>query len=241
MKYFVLLFLFLGVIAILQNPVHAVESTVFVIDGFPITVDSKIVSHISLNWSPVNDLPGGTLTLSDLHDGTIEMMIPKNMPRTTNLDFGHFSLFALQTNGSEYPIKETESWCFYTFQIPVYDSDSVEIFGASVAAGRWEPVKMENEECDVLYDHVFSLQDISLSTFHENQLWKSMPPLKQFKLGVPIPEMHCNDGLELAKKKSNGNIVCIKSSSIEKLFERDYISDLVRIGLPHALPDMERK
>ena len=68
-----------------------------------------------------------------------------------------------------------------------------------------------------------------------------LPPLKQFKSGVPISEMQCNEGLELAKKKSNGNVVCVKSSSIEKLFDRDYISDLIRIGLPHALPAMEKK
>ncbi|MCV0431838.1 hypothetical protein [Nitrosopumilus sp.] len=61
-------------------------------------------------------------------------------------------------------------------------------------------------------------------------------PLKQVKSGIPIYEMKCNEGLDLAKKKSNGALVCVKHSSVEKLFARDYISDLIRVGLPHALP-----
>ena len=65
--------------------------------------------------------------------------------------------------------------------------------------------------------------------------------LKQFKSGIPIGEMQCKEGLQLAIKKSNKTPVCIKETSVEKLFMRDYISDIIRIGLPHSLPDLENK
>ncbi|MCE2506759.1 MAG: hypothetical protein J4F36_09925 [Nitrosopumilaceae archaeon] len=53
--------------------------------------------------------------------------------------------------------------------------------------------------------------------------------------------MQCKEGLQLAIKKSNKTPVCIKETSVEKLFMRDYISDIIRIGLPHSLPDLENK
>jgi len=67
-----------------------------------------------------------------------------------------------------------------------------------------------------------------------------MSPLKQFKSGIPIYEMQCKEGLQLAMKKSNDNPVCIKETSIEKLSMRNYISDIVIIGLKHSLPVLEK-
>ena len=75
---------------------------------------------------------------------------------------------------------------------------------------------------------------------HYKEKIKSQPPLKQVKLGIPINEMQCKEGLQLAMKKSNSNLVCIKDSSIDELFARNYISDLVTVGLKHALPELEK-
>ncbi|QMU55200.1 MAG: hypothetical protein GKS07_10090 [Nitrosopumilus sp.] len=69
---------------------------------------------------------------------------------------------------------------------------------------------------------------------------KSQPPLKQVKLGISIYEIQCKEGLQLAMKKSNKSLVCIKNSSVDELFARDYISDLVTVGLRHALPVLEK-
>jgi len=50
-----------------------------------------------------------------------------------------------------------------------------------------------------------------------------LPPLKLFKAGIPIEEIHCKTHLELALKSSNGAPVCIQPKSLERLFERGWI------------------
>ncbi len=75
------------------------------------------------------DSPSGEITFDESISNTILLQIPKNIPRTTNLDFGHFSLYAIQTDDSWIQIRETESQCFYILEIPVNDSDYIEIVG----------------------------------------------------------------------------------------------------------------
>lgn len=126
--------------------VDAEEPVIFVIDGFPITVDSKIVSEISLNWSPTRNLPEGTVTLSEPYNGIIEMKIPKSMPRTMNLDFGT----ELTVGGHGIKpgdISETETECFYHIQLNFKNSDYLEFGTMSLAAGRWVPVSIVKEGC----------------------------------------------------------------------------------------------
>ena len=42
-------------------------------------------------------------------------------------------------------------------------------------------------------------------------------PLGQFKLGIPIDEITCRQGLELVIKSSNWHPACVKSENVEKL------------------------
>ncbi|QLH06657.1 cupredoxin domain-containing protein [Nitrosopumilus ureiphilus] len=65
-------------------------------------------------------------------------------------------------------------------------------------------------------------------------------PLKQLKSGIPIYEMQCNEGLQLTLKNSNDNPVCIKETSVKKLSMRNYVSDIIIIGLKHSLPEIEK-
>jgi len=124
----------------------AEESKTFVIDGYTITTNHNLLD-ISLNWDKLD----GSITLSEPFTGTVEIQIPKSMPRLTNLDFGT-SLHAIQTDGTWIEIKETESQCFYHLEIPVNNSDYVEIVGASAAAGNWELVSKSNPVCDAQLD-----------------------------------------------------------------------------------------
>ena len=73
-------------------------------------------------------------------------------------------------------------------------------------------------------------------------------PLKQLKSGIEPKDIVCKIGLELVIKKSNGEPVCIKGTSVKSLTLRGYIpeyngalggeitSDELVIGIPHALP-----
>lgn len=136
----------LGFVGVTLPTVFAEESAIFVIDEFPITVNSKIVSEISLNWSPVHNLPEGTVTLSEPYDGIIEMNIPKSMPRTMNLDFG--TELVVEGRGIKPgSISETESECFYNIQLDFKNSDYLEFGTMTVAAGRWVPVSIVKEGC----------------------------------------------------------------------------------------------
>ncbi|MBS3926926.1 MAG: hypothetical protein KGZ34_09610 [Nitrosarchaeum sp.] len=53
-----------------------------------------------------------------------------------------------------------------------------------------------------------------------------MSPLKQFKSGVRIDQIQCNEGFVVALKSSNGNPSCVKRESLEKLRERGWTEPL---------------
>jgi|CXWL01.1.fsa_nt_gi hypothetical protein len=50
-------------------------------------------------------------------------------------------------------------------------------------------------------------------------------PLKQFKSGIAPKDVVCKQGLELVMKKSNGQPICIKGTSVETLTLRNYIPE----------------
>ncbi len=115
-------------------------------------VNNQHIVDFQLSWGS-EDFPSGKITFDKPIDETILLQIPKSIPRTTNLDFGS-GLYAIQTDGSWIQIKETESNYFYILEIPVNDSDYLEIESLSVATGRLEQVTIKNEECDDQYGRV---------------------------------------------------------------------------------------
>ncbi len=50
-----------------------------------------------------------------------------------------------------------------------------------------------------------------------------LPPLKLYKAGIPIEEIHCKSNLELAIKSSNESPVCLKPKTIDILYDRGWI------------------
>jgi len=50
-----------------------------------------------------------------------------------------------------------------------------------------------------------------------------LPPLKLYKAGIAIEEIHCKSNLELGIKSSNGSPVCLKPESMDILFNRGWI------------------
>ena len=132
-------------------------------------VNNNHIVDFKLNWNSKN-YPSGKITFDEpIHD-TILLQIPKNIPRITNLDFGS-SLYAIQTDGSWEEIKETESDCFYILEIPVNDSDHIEIESASVATGRWESVSIENNSYNDLYDELIRESESIPDSESLNKKW----------------------------------------------------------------------
>ncbi len=54
-------------------------------------------------------------------------------------------------------------------------------------------------------------------------------PLQQFKSGIPIDEIQCEEGLQLVIKSSNGNPACVKQEAIQKLIERGWAKPDLRV------------
>ena len=50
-----------------------------------------------------------------------------------------------------------------------------------------------------------------------------LPPLKLYKAGIPIEDIHCKSNLELAIKSSNSSPVCLTSESMDILYNRGWI------------------
>jgi hypothetical protein len=52
-----------------------------------------------------------------------------------------------------------------------------------------------------------------------------LPPLQQFKSGVPINEIKCKEGLELVYKKADDTSACVKTSTMIELVIRGWAED----------------
>ncbi|MCE2507021.1 MAG: hypothetical protein J4F36_11280 [Nitrosopumilaceae archaeon] len=173
------------------NFVFADEENIFIIDGFSIIVSEKIVSDIILNWDSPH-LSEGSVTLSEQYNGTIQIKIPKSMPRMVNVDFGS-TLNAIQTNGEWKIIKETESNCFYYLDIQIVNSDYVEIASTSVATGNWEILTENNPEC--------TMQTQILET-------KELSPLKH-QLEFDWHDITCPNPDHILSIRSNDKLACV--------------------------------
>lgn len=149
MKYYVIFLVLIGSLGLIVSSASGAYVE-FDNGEYKLLVNNKHIVDFQLNWDS-EDLPSGKITFDEPVNETILLQIPKSIPRITNLDFGS-GLYAIQTDGSWIQIKETESECFYILEIPVNDSDYIEIESVSVATGRWESITIENEECNYMYD-----------------------------------------------------------------------------------------
>lgn len=191
MKYFVIFLVLIGLSTLIIPQTFGVYVE-FENSGYKLLVNNKHIVNFQLDWDSEN-LPSGEITFDESINETILLQIPKSIPRITNLDFGHFSLFALQTDGSSPQIRETDSECFYILEIPVNDSDHIEIFGASVAAGRWEPVSILNQSCG----------EFSLKQQIENKM--------------SVDEIECKNEKHILVERVNEQLACVYPFTAEQL------------------------
>ena len=173
--------------------VNAENKKTFIIDGYTITTYGDFIADLTLNWDGSKELNIGNMTLNESHDATIELTIPKSMPRLTNLDFGHFSLYAIHPDGIWYEIEEYESDCFYHLEIPVNYYDYVEIVGATLATGRMEIVSIMDQSCG----------DYTLK--------------QQIQNNLTLNEIECSNNKHVLVFRSNDQLACVYPESAEKL------------------------
>ena len=187
--FFLLLFVTSGFFII---DVNAQNKNTFLIDGYTVTVDNPLVTDIILDWNTLNQLPEGTLTLSEQFTGEILIKIPKEMPRTVNLDFGTgWGLF--YPNGEmNQNIKESDSTCFYFLELKLEDTDFVEFLTVSVSTGRWESVSIMNQSCG----------DFTLK--------------QQIQNNMVANEIECNNNKHVLAERNNGKLSCVYQGTAEK-------------------------
>ena len=198
----------------------------FEIDGFNIFTNSPHVTNISLDWNG-DKLPSGTITFDSKVTDVIELHVPINMPRTTNLDFGTAALAVFYPNYQPFHIVQTRSDCFDILSIEIKDTEKIEFDSISVAAGRLEQVTENVPKCIFVYNEyliatssINSSQKLDVSkTF--SQIMSMPSPLKQIKSGIQSQNVICEANLELIQKY-DGSPACVKEQSIVKLKERGW-------------------
>lgn len=189
----------------------------FALDDFYIYADNKYITDISLDWNG-ESLPHGIITFEEKIDTTINIMIPKNISRTMNLDFGS-SMAVFYSNTLVEPIKETDVDCFYHLRIPVNNADEITIDSISIAAGRWEPVAVNDPKCDDIYKYYSNTY--KSKPLQSQQAHLIMSPLKQIQLGILAEEIQCRESLHLVVKH-DGSPACVKHETKGKLEQRGW-------------------
>ncbi|MEM4252375.1 MAG: hypothetical protein QXE84_02500 [Candidatus Nitrosotenuis sp.] len=69
-----------------------------------------------------------------------------------------------------------------------------------------------------------------------------MPPLKQFKSGIKVENVTCQNNLQLIFKATNGYPACVKASSVSKLLTRGWGYDISATSqpIPKDLTNMDK-
>ena len=196
-KFLFLLLIGLSLVILFENA-YAQDPKTFEIDGFTIISDNLHVKEIILDWDSPH-LPEGEIILDEAINGTVTIQIPKNMPRTMNLDFGS-TLVPIRDQRTNI-ILESESACYYSVSFKFENNDHIKFGSASLAAGNWEPVIIENEECNYIFNKTTSQNENIFPTV-DYFTWKAMPPLKQIKYTHPT-NVFCQDNLVLRFKYDN--------------------------------------
>ena len=209
-----------------------------VVDGHVIIVNSDDVADISLDWDS-EYLPEFSVNFTEPYTGQFQIQIPKNIPRTMNLDFETTLMMDVSSlSGAEQEknwndhitekdfkmidnrISETESLCYYVIAVELSEIDYFKIVTGSVASGRWEPVTIENEECNDKYGGI--IQNGSIFPRHGYQPSHTMSPLKQLKSGVALADVQCSDEKHVIYKHDRMRAACVTSSTYGDLIERGW-------------------
>lgn len=170
MKTIFLILLFFSLSAI--PLIYAEESNTFEIDGYNIITNSPNISAIDIDWDS-EYLPEFSVNFTEPYTGQFQIQIPKNMPRTMNLDFETTLMMDVRSlSGVDQEkdwnkhiiekdfkmiddrVSETESLCYYIITVELSEIDYFKIVTGSVASGRWEPITIENDSCNDLYDEL---------------------------------------------------------------------------------------
>ena len=208
MKYLVLLLVLIGfsgtAFAEQEDLVKInTEESKFKIDGFEIIANSTLITNLTLHWDSID---AGKITLKEPFTGKIELQIPKNMPRATNQHFGHFTYYAIQSDGSSPEILETKNQNYYVLTIPVKNSNSIEIVGATVATGT------------IVIETGNNIFDPSL-----------LSPLKQYHNGVSQKDLVCQQYL-VALFNIHGKFGCVTYDNGQELVKRGWANCEDQIG-----------
>ena len=188
------------------------ESKIFVIDGFEIITNSDLVEDITLLWD-TERLSEFAVNFSEPFSGQLEIQVPKNMPRTMNLDFEtSLGIAKASLNGTYYEIpsngyvldrdfapkdnkiSEKSSLCHYVITVELSEEvDHILVRTTSVASGRWEPVTALDPLCG----------DFSLK--------------QQLKNNFKVEDIQCINPSHILVERPNEKLACVYPETAKKL------------------------
>lgn len=189
-----------------DDSVPPTDSKIFKIETSP-----DIVQSIKIQSDASFDLWGFDIVLKQNSTGTLDIMIPKNLPTPASFigEWSYGRAFVL-VDGVEINYDIIDDPCYSYYKIPIDGKTNLEIVYSVITAGTWQlysPIQFdENHPC---YKKVFYEKPRD-------------SPLKQYKSGIPIDQIQCKEGFVISLKASNGNPNCVKRESLEKLRERGW-------------------
>jgi len=173
-------------LAYAESHPHSYSS--FIQDDFFMSTDGTRVDRIHLNWDS-KDLTGGRVNFNEPFTGTLEIQIPKSIPRLMNTDFEtSFFLEFYDNEKHDDTVIETESKCYYILSMNLENIEYFKIITASV--GNWEPVSTLNQEC----------RDFTLKQQVDNN--------------IPTDKILCSNAEHTLVERPNGKLACIYNSSM---------------------------
>ncbi len=180
----------------------------FEMDGYKIRVTNNLATDVDLVWNEHSRLPSGMVTLSEEFTGDVKLMIPKEMPRTMNLDFGS-SFYVFDRNAKGYgdsaQVREYETKCEYVLVLPFDSEKSVAFDSVSVATGRWDPVIVKDAKCvDIYYN-------LKQSPTKDNSLKQQIADY------ISKERIECANIEHVLVERPNKKLACIEHHTLDKL------------------------
>ena len=80
----------------------------------------------------------------------------------------------------------------------------------------------DTQEIEIVQTFILTSKPEMCKVAHEPPYSSILPPLKQFKSGVPTNEIHCKDGLTMLLTPKDSRPVCVTVETAEKLIPRNW-------------------
>lgn len=164
----------------------------------PYKISGANIKNITLDCNSYNLL----IQLQQSDNGNLEINIPRKMLET---EIDSSNTFLIIVNGFEVDFEE------------IYSDEDSKTLKIGFPDGT--------ETIEIIVSNVSQFPKpvaCGIGGIDDSPYYQLLSPLKQLKSGITVDEIQCKEELHLAIKTSNGNPICIKPETRQKLIERGW-------------------